>query len=137
MTTSIIETDRKRTENGPEAAKVQTMIYNQVPLRKEYIRVVKWVRALSLTLVAPVRIPVVCQSMIGVAYIQLTISNICETGIGLAYSLRTSLISKRTSSYYLKLPWHTLMYRPSFLNPSLKNRLSNASKNHKKGLADV
>ncbi len=29
--------------------------------------------------------------MIGVAYIQLTISNNCETGIGLAYSLRISL----------------------------------------------
>ncbi len=38
-------------------------------------------------------IPVVCQSMIGVAYIQLTISNHCETGIGLAYYLRTSMIS--------------------------------------------
>ncbi len=57
------------------------MICIRVPLRKEYVRVVKWVRALSLTLVAPVGISVVCQSMIGVAYIQLTISNHCETGI--------------------------------------------------------
>ncbi len=84
------------------------MICIRVPLPKEYVRVVKLVRALSLTVVAPVLIPVVCQSMIGVAYIQLTISNHCETGIGLAYSLRTSLIScligKETSnsySYYL------------------------------------
>ncbi len=69
------------------------MICIRVPLRKEYARVVKWVKALSLTLVAPVRILVVCQSMTGVAYIQLTISNNLETGIGLAYSLRTSLIS--------------------------------------------
>ncbi len=48
----------------------------------------KWVRALSLNLVAPVRTPVVCQSVVGVAHIQLTISMNCETGIGLAYSLR-------------------------------------------------
>ncbi len=60
-------------------------------MRKEYVRVVKWVRALSLALVAPVRIPVVCQSMIGVANIQLTISNNYETSIGLAYSLCTPL----------------------------------------------
>ncbi len=38
-------------------------------------------------------IPVVCQSMIGIAYIQLTIGNNCKTSIGLANSLRTSLIS--------------------------------------------
>ncbi len=69
------------------------MIYIQFPLRKEYVRVVKWARALSLTLVAPVRIPVVCQSMVGIAYIHLTISTNCETGIGLAYSLHTPLIS--------------------------------------------
>ncbi len=50
----------------------------------EYVQVVKWIRALSLTILAPVRIPVVCQNMIGVAYIQLTINN-CVTGIGLAY----------------------------------------------------
>ncbi len=31
--------------------------------------------------------------MIGVAYIQLMISNHCATGIGLAYSLRTLFIS--------------------------------------------
>ncbi len=67
------------------------MICIRVPLRKEYVRVVKCVRALSLILVAPVRIPVVCQSMIGVAYIQLTISNNCETRIGLAYSLHIPL----------------------------------------------
>ncbi len=60
---------------------------------KEYVRVVKWVRALSLTLVTPVRIPVVCQGMIGVAYIQLTISNNCENGIGLPYSLRIPFVS--------------------------------------------
>ncbi len=85
------------------------MICIRVPLRKEYVRVVKWVRALSLTLVvAPIRIPVVCQSMIGVAYIQVTISNHCETGIGLAYSSRTSMISclfgkeiSNSYSYYL------------------------------------
>ncbi len=59
-------------------------------MRKEYVRVVKWVRTLSLTLVAPVRIPIVGQSMIMVAHIQLTISNNCETGISLAYSLRLS-----------------------------------------------
>ncbi len=70
------------------------MICIRVPLRKQYVRVVEWVRALSLTLVAPAQIPVVCQSMIGVAHIQQTISNNCETGIGLAYSLRTSLISE-------------------------------------------
>ncbi len=70
------------------------MICIRVPLRQEYVLVVKWVRALSLTLVAPVRVPVVCQSTIGFAYIQLTISNNCETGIGLAYSLRTSLVHK-------------------------------------------
>ncbi len=69
------------------------MICIRVPLRKEYVRVVKWASALSLTLVAPVRIPVVCQSMIGVAYIQLMVSNNCDSGIGLADSLRTSLIS--------------------------------------------
>ncbi len=68
-------------------------------MRKEYARVVKWVRALSLTLVAPVRIPVVCQSMIGVVYIQLTISNNCETGIGLAHSLRTPLFHVRLSFF--------------------------------------
>ncbi len=67
------------------------MICIRVPMRKEYGRVVKRVRALSLTLAAPVRIPVMCQSMIGVAYIQLTISNHCEAGIGLACSLRASL----------------------------------------------
>ncbi len=84
------------------------MICIRVPLRKEYVRVVKWVRALSLILVAPVQIPVECLSMIGVDYIQLTISNYCETDIGLAYSLRISFIScligKETSnsySYYL------------------------------------
>ncbi len=43
-------------------------------------------------IVTPVRIPVVCQSIIGVAYTQLTISNDCETGNGLAYSLRISLV---------------------------------------------
>ncbi len=72
---------------------MQTMICIRVPLRKEYVRVVKLVRALSLTRVAPVRIPVLCQNMIGIAYIQLTINDSCETGIGLSYSLRTSLIS--------------------------------------------
>ncbi len=44
-------------------------------MRKEYVRVVKWVRSLYLTLVALVRILAVCQCMIGVAYIQLTTSN--------------------------------------------------------------
>ncbi len=83
----------RNTENGPEAGKVQTMIGIRVLLCKEYARIVKWVRALSPTLVATVRIPVVCRSMIGVAYIQLTISNNCETDIGLACSLRSSLIT--------------------------------------------
>ncbi len=81
---------------------VQTMICIRVPMRKEYVRVVKWVRVLSATLAATGRIPVVCQSMTGVAYIQLTISSNDETGIGLTYALRISLIScllvKETSS---------------------------------------
>ncbi len=58
----------------------------------EYVRVVKWVRALPLILVAPVRIPVVCQSMIGVAYIQLTISNNCETALDWHHVRPRSLI---------------------------------------------
>ncbi len=65
-------------------------------MRKEYVRVVKWVRALSQ--VAPVQMPVVCRSMVWVAYIQLTIINNCETGIRLAYSLRYSFISLSASS---------------------------------------
>ncbi len=65
-------------------------------LRKVHVQVVEWARALSLTLVAPVRIPAVCQSRIGVVYIQLTISNNCATGIGLAYSLRSSIRSIKT-----------------------------------------
>ncbi len=84
---------------------VQTMTCIRVPLRKEYARIVKWVRALALTLAAPVRIPVVCHIMIGVSYIQLTISNNCETGIGLAYSVRTSLIpwvARETLSYTIR-----------------------------------
>ncbi len=77
----------------------RTDIYdNQVCIRKEYVRVVKRIRALSLTLVAPVRIPVVGQTMLGVAYIQLTISNNCETGIGLAFCLRTSLVLNNNSN---------------------------------------
>ncbi len=68
------------------------IINSRVCMGKEYVRVVKWVRALALTLVAPVRIPVVCQSMLGVAYIQLTINNNCKIGIGLAYSLRIPLV---------------------------------------------
>ncbi len=64
---------------------------NRVRTRKEDFRVVEWVRALSLTPVAPVQIPVVCQSMIGVTYIQLTIRNYREAGIGLAYYLRTTI----------------------------------------------
>ncbi len=71
---------------------MQTMICIRVPLRKENVRVVKWVRALSITLVASVQSPAVCQSMFAVAYIHLSISNNCETGIGLANSLRTSFI---------------------------------------------
>ncbi len=61
-------------------------------MRKENVRVVKCIRALSLTLVAPVRIPVVCQEMIGDAYIQLKISENHEIGIGLAYSLYISFV---------------------------------------------
>ncbi len=38
----------------------------------------------------PVRIPVVCQSMIEVAYIQLTIGNNRETASGLDYSVHIS-----------------------------------------------
>ncbi len=55
---------KEKAETRPVAEKVQTMSGMQATLRKEYVRVVKWVRALSLILVAPVRIPVVCQSML-------------------------------------------------------------------------
>ncbi len=76
----------------------------------------KWVRALSLTLVAPIRIPVVCQRMIGVAHIQLTISNNCKTGIGLAYSLRISLIPFLTVSTatvtFIKRKEHSVFTNP-------------------------
>ncbi len=59
-------------------------------MRKEYVRIVKWVSALSLTLVASVRISIMFQSMILVAYIQLTLNNNCEAGIGLGNGLRIS-----------------------------------------------
>ncbi len=62
-------------------------IDSRVLLRIEYVQTVELVRALSLSLVALVRIPFVCRSMIGVACIQLMISNNCETGIRLAYPL--------------------------------------------------
>ncbi len=71
------------------------IIENRICPNKEYVRVVKWVRALARTLVAPLRIPVVCQGVIEVAYIELTISKSCETGIGLAYSLRMSFVSSQ------------------------------------------
>ncbi len=48
---------------------------SRVFMREEYVRVVKLVRMLPLSLVAPVRILVVCQSKLGVAYIQLMIGN--------------------------------------------------------------
>ncbi len=71
---------------------MQTMICIRVPLRKEYDRRASWGEAVSVLLLTPVRAVAVCQHKIGRAYIQLTISNPWETGIGLAYSLRTSLL---------------------------------------------
>ncbi len=50
---------------------------------------------LTVALVAPVRIPVESQSMIEVAYVQLMNGNSRETGIGFAYSLRISVVSKK------------------------------------------
>ncbi len=66
------------------------MIEIQIPLCKEYDRVVEWLSKSFLTLEIRVRIQVVRQSMIKFASTQLSININRETGIRLAYSWRIS-----------------------------------------------
>ncbi len=54
-------------------------------MRKKYFQVVTWVMTLSSTLVSPVRIPVVRQSIVEVVYIQLGIGGNRETGLAYYY----------------------------------------------------